>query len=148
MKGLNRAFVTQGLKVMAARSNLGLAALADAARLTRAPTCRDLGFALGPRINAGGRVGKSDLGVRLLTTRDPAEADQIALELDRLNEERRAIEALVQEAAESLAAHQANRAVIVVAGHGWHPGVIGIVAGLYNFLQEFLHDERPPSKGT
>src|SRR4051812_47322666 len=129
LRGLNRAFVTQGLKVMAARRNVGLAALADAARLHRAPQCRDLGFALGPRINAGGRVGKSDLGVRLLTTEDPAEAEAIALELDRLNEERRAIEAAVCEAAESLCAAQGNRAVLLVAAPGWHPGVIGIVAG-------------------
>ncbi len=129
LKGLNRAFVAQGLKVMAQRRNIGLNALIAAARLTRAPTCTDLGFALGPRINAGGRVGKSDLGVRLLTTRDPAEADRIAVELDCLNEERRAIEGVVQEAAEVIAASKSNRAVIVVAGHGWHPGVIGIVAG-------------------
>ncbi len=129
LKGLNRAFVAQGLKVMAARRNIGLNALISAARLTRAPTATDLGFALGPRINAGGRVGKSDLGVRLLTTRDPAEAQAIAVELDRLNEERRAIEGIVQEAAEGLASAKGNRAVIVVAGRGWHPGVIGIVAG-------------------
>lgn len=129
LKGLNRAFVAQGLKVMAARRNIGLNALAAAARLNRAPTCSDLGFALGPRINAGGRVGKSDLGVRLLTTTDPEEARMIALELDRLNEERRAIEAQVQEAAEGAMASQHNRAVALVSGEGWHPGVIGIVAG-------------------
>ncbi len=129
LKGLNRAFVAQGLKVMAQRRNIGLNALISASRLTRAPTATDLGFALGPRINAGGRVGKSDLGVRLLTTRDPQEAADIAAELDRLNEERRAIEALVQEGAEALALSKSNHAVIVVAGHGWHPGVIGIVAG-------------------
>ncbi len=129
LKGLNRAFVAQGLKVMAQRRNIGLAALIEAARLTRAPTASDLGFALGPRINAGGRVGRSDLGVRLLTTRDPEEARRIAAELDRLNEERRAIEALVQEAAEAQCAARANRAVAVVAGSGWHAGVIGIVAG-------------------
>ena len=136
LRGLNRAFVTQGLKVMAGRRNIGLAALADAARLHRAPECRDLGFALGPRINAGGRVGKSDLGVRLLTTEDPAEAEAIAAELDRLNEERRAIEAAVCEAAEALCAAQGNRAVALVAAPGWHPGVIGIVAGR---LKEKLH---------
>jgi single-stranded-DNA-specific exonuclease len=136
LKGLNRAFVTQGLKVMAGRGNVGLAALADAARLNRAPECRDLGFALGPRINAGGRVGKSDLGVRLLTTEDPAEAEAIAAELDRLNEERRAIELAVCEAAEALTGAQGNRAVAVVAAPGWHPGVIGIVAGR---LKEKLH---------
>ena len=129
LRGLNRAFVAQGLKVMAQRRNLGLNALISAARLTRAPTCSDLGFAIGPRINAGGRVGKSDLGVRLLTTRDPAEADRIATELDRLNEERRAIEGMVQEEAEESARAQGDRSVLVVAGRGWHPGVIGIVAG-------------------
>ncbi|HEX8641020.1 MAG TPA: single-stranded-DNA-specific exonuclease RecJ [Allosphingosinicella sp.] len=136
LRGLNRAFVTQGLKVMAQRRNAGLAALADAARLSRAPTCADLGWALGPRINAGGRVGKSDLGVRLLTSDDPADAEAIATELDRLNEERRAIEAAVCEAAEALCARQDNRAVALVAGAGWHPGVIGIVAGR---LREKLH---------
>ena len=129
LRGLNRAFVAQGLKVMAARRNIGLNALLEASRLTRAPTATDLGFALGPRINAGGRVGKSDLGVRLLTTSDPDEARLIAAELDRLNEERRAIEGDVQQAAEAMATSQANRAVIIVAGKGWHPGVIGIVAG-------------------
>ena len=125
LRGLNRAFVAQGLKVMARRGNVGLAALAEAARLTRAPTCSDLGFALGPRINAGGRVGKSDLGVRLLTTDDLDEARAIAAELDRLNEERRAIETAVRQAADTMAA---DGAVAVFAGHGWHPGVIGIVA--------------------
>jgi single-stranded-DNA-specific exonuclease len=129
LKGLNRAFVAQGLKVMAGRRNIGLAALIDAARLDRAPTCSDLGFALGPRINAGGRVGKSDLGVRLLTTNDPEEARDIAAELNRLNEERRAIETLVQEGAELASATQGNRAVAIVSGEGWHAGVIGIVAG-------------------
>jgi single-stranded-DNA-specific exonuclease len=129
LKGLNRAFVAQGLKVMAGRRNVGLNALAAAARLNRAPVCSDLGFALGPRINAGGRVGKSDLGVRLLTTENADEAREIALELDRLNEERRAIEAAVQEQAEAQLASQHNRAVVLVSGEGWHPGVIGIVAG-------------------
>ncbi|PSJ38611.1 single-stranded-DNA-specific exonuclease RecJ [Sphingomonas deserti] len=129
LRGLNRAFVTQGLKVMAQRRNVGLTALIEASRLTKAPTCTDLGFALGPRINAGGRVGKSDLGVRLLTTQDPEEARGIAAELDRLNEERRAIELMVCEAAEQICQTKANRAVAVVAGEGWHPGVIGIVAG-------------------
>jgi len=129
LKGLNRAFVAQGLKVMAKRRNIGLAALIDASRLTRAPLCHDLGFALGPRINAGGRVGKADLGVRLLTTQDPAEAAMIAAELDQLNEERRAIEAAVQAEAEILLGAQDNRAVALIAGQGWHPGVIGIVAG-------------------
>ena len=129
LKNLNRAFVTQGLKVMAARQNIGLAALAEAARLVKSPSCRDLGFALGPRINAGGRVGKSDLGVRLLTCTDPEEARTLAAELDRLNEERRTIEMLVCEQAEALAAEQADAPVIIVMSTGWHQGVIGIVAG-------------------
>jgi len=129
LHGLNRALVSQGLKVMAKRENIGMSALIDASRLNRAPTCSDLGFALGPRINAGGRVGESTLGVRLLTTHDPEEARAIAAQLSVLNEERRAIEQAVQEAAETQLASQHNRAVIVVAGEGWHPGVIGIVAG-------------------
>jgi single-stranded-DNA-specific exonuclease len=129
LKTLNRAFVTQGLRIMAARQNIGLAALAEAARLVKPPSCRDLGFALGPRINAGGRVGKSDLGVRLLTSTAPEEARAIAAELDRLNEERRAIEMLVCEQAEAQAGSQADAPVITVMSGGWHQGVIGIVAG-------------------
>ena len=129
LHGLNRALVAQGLKVMARRDNIGMAALIDASRLNRAPTCSDLGFALGPRINAGGRVGESTLGVRLLTTTDPEEARAIAAQLSALNEERRAIEAAVQEAAEMQLDRQHNRSVLVLSGRGWHPGVIGIVAG-------------------
>ena len=128
LKTLNRAFVTQGLKVMAERRNIGLVALAEVARLVKPPTARDLGFALGPRINAGGRVGKSDLGVRLLTSNDPEEALTIAAELDRLNQERRAIEMLVTEQATEAAEAQFDAPLILVSGHGWHPGVIGIVA--------------------
>jgi single-stranded-DNA-specific exonuclease len=128
LRTLNRAFVTQGLRVMADRRNIGLVALADAARLVKPPTARDLGFALGPRINAGGRVGKSDLGVRLLTSTDPEEARTIAVELDRLNEERRAIEMLVAEQAGAAAETQSGAPLILVSGRGWHPGVIGIVA--------------------
>jgi single-stranded-DNA-specific exonuclease len=129
LKSLNRAFVTQGLKIMAAGQNVGLAALAEAARLVKAPSYRDLGFALGPRINAGGRVGKSDLGVRLLTCTDPEEARGLAAELDRLNEERRAIEMLVCDEAKAQAREQAGSPVITVMSAGWHQGVIGIVAG-------------------
>jgi len=129
LKSLNRAFVTQGLRVMATRQNIGLSALAEAARLVKPPSCRDLGFALGPRINAGGRVGKSDLGVRLLTSTDAEEARTIAAELDRLNEERRAIELLVCEQAEAQAREQVVSPVITVMSGGWHQGVIGIVAG-------------------
>ncbi|OYQ24273.1 single-stranded-DNA-specific exonuclease RecJ [Sandarakinorhabdus cyanobacteriorum] len=126
LRGLNRAFVTQGLKVMARRENIGMAALADAARLNRAPVARDLGFALGPRVNAGGRVGQADLGVRLLTTHDAAEAAEIAARLGQLNQERRAIEQAVTDAA--LATATPAPGCTLVAGQGWHPGVIGIVA--------------------
>ena len=129
LHSLNRAFVTQGLKVMAARQNIGMNALAEAARLVKPPSCRDLGFALGPRINAGGRVGKSDLGVRLLTCTDAEEARAIAAELDRLNEERRAIEMQVCEQAMEQADKLNGAPVLTVMGRGWHPGVIGIVAG-------------------
>lgn len=129
LHGLNRAFVAQGLKVMARRDNIGIAALIDSSRLSRAPVCSDLGFALGPRINAGGRVGEATLGVRLLTTDDADEARRIAAQLSTLNEERRAIERAVQEEAEAQLAGQDNRSVAVVSGSGWHPGVIGIVAG-------------------
>ena len=129
LHGLNRAFVAQGLKVLARRDRIGMAALMDASRLSRAPQASDLGFALGPRINAGGRIGESTLGVRLLTTTDPEEARSIALQLSQLNEGRRAIEAEVQEAAEAQLVGQHNMAVQVLSGHGWHPGVIGIVAG-------------------
>ena len=154
LHGLNRAMVAQGLKVMARRDNIGMAALIDAARLTRAPSCSDLGFALGPRINAGGRVGEATLGVRLLTTRDPDEARGIAAQLSRLNDERRGIEAAVQEAAEAQLAGQHNRAVVVVSGRGWHPGVIGIVAGRIKektgkpALVIALDDEGPLGKGS
>src|SRR4029077_20466032 len=110
-------------KVMATRQNVGLAALAEAARLVKPPSCRDLGFALGPRINAGGRVGKSDLGVRLLTSSDPEEARSLAAELDRLNEERRAIEMLVCEQAEEQAGKLNGSPVITVMSGGWHQGV-------------------------
>lgn len=129
IRGLNRAFVAQGLKIMAQRRNTGMSALIDAAGLNHAPSCSDCGFALGPRINAGGRVGESTLGVRLLTTEDPQEAQAIATQLSRLNEERRAIEQAVQEAAEQQLSTQHNRAVHLVHASGWHPGVIGIVAG-------------------
>lgn len=129
LHGLNRAFVAQGLKVMAHRRNAGLSALIDASRLKRSPQCSDLGFALGPRINAGGRVGESTLGVRLLTGNEGDEVHDIAARLDALNEERRAIEAEVQAAAEEQIARQHNRSVLMMHGQGWHPGVIGIVAG-------------------
>ncbi|MFC3713524.1 single-stranded-DNA-specific exonuclease RecJ [Sphingoaurantiacus capsulatus] len=128
LTGLNRAFVAQGLKVMAARRNIGMAALFDVAKLERSPQAGDLGFMIGPRINAGGRVGRSDLGVRLLTSEDPEEARVIAAELDFLNGERRALETSITEAAVAASVGQGDSPVAVIAGQGWHPGVIGIVA--------------------
>ncbi|MBI1180541.1 MAG: single-stranded-DNA-specific exonuclease RecJ [Alphaproteobacteria bacterium] len=130
LNGLNRALVAQGLKVMARRGNPGLAALADVAGMTEPPGTYHAGFQLGPRVNAGGRVGRSDLGTRLLSTDDPVEARVIAEELDRLNEERKAIEQMVQEAAVAgLESAGRDEMILVASGEGWHPGVIGIVAG-------------------
>ena len=130
LSGLNRALVAQGLKILAARGNLGLRTLLDVAQVTEAPGVYACGFVLGPRINAGGRVGRADLGVRLLTTQDPAEALQLARELDMYNGERKTIEAAVLEEAMRLAEVQdPTQPVLVIAGQGWHPGVIGIVAG-------------------
>ncbi len=127
--GVNRAFVRQGLKVMATRGRAGLVALADVARLDTAPAAYHLGFVLGPRINAGGRVGRADLGARLLSTNDPAEAASIAEKLDQLNSERREIEASVRDAAMAQAEDRGFDAPLVwAAGEGWHPGVVGIVA--------------------
>ena len=129
LTGLNRAFVAQGLKVMAQRRSIGLSILSDMARMDEAPNVYHLGFLLGPRINAGGRVGKSSLGVELLTTSDEATANDIARQLDLHNQERQAIEAGVLEQAMAMAEQQRNMPVILVAGEGWHQGVIGIVAG-------------------
>ncbi len=129
LTGVNRAFVRQGLKVMAARARPGLMALADAARLTAAPASFHLGYVLGPRVNAGGRIGKADLGARLLSTTSAEEAEGIAFELERLNEERRRIEAEVLERAiEQVEARGAEGPLVWAAAEGWHPGVVGIVA--------------------
>ena len=129
LTGLNRPLVLIGLKVMAGRTNPGLAALADVARMDSAPGVYHAGFVLGPRVNAGGRVGRADLGARLLATDDAAEAAALAGELDVLNRERRTIEAMVEEEAMSLAEQGDDGGpLIFVVGRGWHPGVIGIVA--------------------
>lgn len=133
LTGVNRAFVAQGLKVMAQRHNVGITALCDVGRVSEAPGTYHAGFILGPRVNAGGRVGESYLGAQLLTTGDPMAARQIAEKLDRYNEERRAIEAEVLLAAteqvESATGVGGQPDVVVVAaGEGWHAGVIGIVA--------------------
>src|SRR3569833_2167743 len=130
--GLNRAFVAKGLIAMRRRDHVGHTALMDIARLTGPPEAWHLGFMLGPRINAGGRIGRADLGVRLLLEGDVSEAARIAAELDRLNVERRLIEqaAEAQAEAEALASLglEDKGAVIVTATEGWHPGVVGLVA--------------------
>jgi single-stranded-DNA-specific exonuclease len=139
LTGVNRALVAQGLKIMAGRGNTGIRTLLDLTEISEKPGTYHAGFVLGPRINAGGRVGKSDLGVRLLATDDPAEALSLAKELDVHNAERKAIEAGVLEQAMA----QAEKAVVegtgpllIVSASGWHPGVIGIVAGR---LKERFH---------
>jgi single-stranded-DNA-specific exonuclease len=131
LTGLNRALAAQGLKVMGRRGNLGLKTLCDVARVTERVEAYHAGFLLGPRVNAGGRVGRSDLGARLLSTDEPSVAGDLARQLDAYNEERRALETQVQEAAIRQADAQAadNPHLLFLAGAGWHPGVIGIVAG-------------------
>ena len=137
LTGVNRAFVRQGLRVMARRDRPGLRALADLARMDAAPTTYSLGFLLGPRVNAGGRIGQADLGARLLATDDPAEATALAARLDLLNTERRDIEGRVRE--EALAQAEArglDGSLVWAAADGWHPGVVGIVAAR---LKEATH---------
>ncbi|MFC2968383.1 single-stranded-DNA-specific exonuclease RecJ [Acidimangrovimonas pyrenivorans] len=127
--GVNRALVRQGLKVMARRERPGLVALADVARMNEAPAPYHLGFLLGPRVNAGGRIGQADLGARLLSTTDPQEARALADRLDELNTERREIEMRVRDAALAQAEERGLDGPLVwAAGEGWHPGVVGIVA--------------------
>jgi single-stranded-DNA-specific exonuclease len=130
--GLNRAFVAKGLIAMRRRDHVGHTALMDVSRLNGPPDAWHLGFMLGPRINAGGRIGRADLGVRLLLEGDVSEAARIAAELDRLNNERRVIEqaAEAQAEAEALASLglEDKGSVIVTASEGWHPGVVGLVA--------------------
>ena len=127
--GVNRAFVRQGLRVMARRDRPGLAALADVARMDTAPASYHLGFLLGPRINAGGRIGQADLGARLLACANPHQAAALAERLDLLNTERRDVEASVRAAAMDQAESRGFDAPLAwAAGAGWHPGVVGIVA--------------------
>jgi len=132
LKGLNRAFVSKGLISLRRRENVGLTALMDAARLDGPPEPYHLGFLLGPRINAGGRIGRADLGANLLLEEDASEAGRMAAELDRLNHERRAMEQhmLAEAEAEALAALglEEKGAVVVTASEGWHPGIVGLVA--------------------
>jgi single-stranded-DNA-specific exonuclease len=132
LKGLNRAFVGKGLIALRARENLGLRALMDVSRVNGPPTPFHLGFLLGPRINAGGRIGDATLGTKLLVTEDPAEANALAARLNQLNEERRGIEKQTLEAAEAEALAsmglEEKGAIVLASGEGWHPGVVGLVA--------------------
>lgn len=130
LTGLNRAFVARGLEIIGRRTRPGLAALADAARLNGPPEAWHLGFALGPRINAGGRIGDAALGAKLMLEADPSEAARVAAELDRLNTDRRVIEAAtVEEALADVGArYGAAPTLVVAAKEGWHPGVVGLVA--------------------
>ncbi len=133
LTGLNRAFVARGLAVMRRRENAGLRALMDVARLDGPPTPYHLGFLLGPRINAGGRIGDAALGLRLLMTEDTLEAGRLAADLDRLNRERQVVEmgTVAEAEAEALAALgplEEGASVVVTAGEGWHAGVVGLVA--------------------
>jgi len=128
LTGVNRALVVQGLKVMIRRKNAGLSALADVARMDEAPSTYHLGFLMGPRVNAGGRVGESYLGAQLLSTDSAKEAFNIAQKLDAYNTERREIEDQVLQEALEMTEQQKAGSVVFIAGQGWHPGVIGIVA--------------------
>ena len=129
LTGLNRAFVAQGLKVARARGNIGYKTLCDVAGIQEAINCYHLGFILGPRINAGGRVGKSSLGANLLSTTSTSDAMRMAEELDIYNQERKSIELTILDEAMEKAREQENDAMLFIEGEGWHPGVIGIVAG-------------------
>jgi single-stranded-DNA-specific exonuclease len=126
--GLNRAFVKQGLKVLKKRSNLGLKTLYDLCKIESSPTVFDLGFKLGPRINAGGRVGKASHGAELLTSNDPQKAYKIAVDLDKSNKERQSIELLLSEKIYSQVKNFHNYPVLVLSGNNWHEGIIGIIA--------------------
>ena len=127
--GVNRAFVRQGLTVMGRRGRIGITALSDVAGMNEAPNSYHLGFLLGPRVNAGGRIGKADLGARLLATVDRNEASALADMLDQLNTERREVESAVRDLAiEQAEARGYDAPLVWAAGKNWHPGVVGIVA--------------------
>jgi len=126
--GLNRAIVKQGLKIIKNRSNLGLKTLFDLCKIESYPTTFDLGYRLGPRINAGGRVGKSSHGTELLISNNPQKAYQIATDLEKFNKERQSIESLLTEKIISEVKRYDNHPVLIMAGNHWHEGIIGIVA--------------------
>jgi single-stranded-DNA-specific exonuclease len=131
LTGVNRAFVCQGLKVMGRRARPGIAALLDVTQARDRLNAATCGFALGPRINAGGRISEADLGLRLLLTEDRVEALALAEKLEAVNRQRQDVEASIMDAALYAAELQvgAGRAAVLVSGEGWHPGVVGIVAG-------------------
>lgn len=135
LKGLNRAFVKQGLKIMSRRGNIGLKALADRAGIDQAPTGYHLGYVLGPRINAGGRVGESYIGSKLLSCEDEIEAAELAEKLEQFNMQRREIESSIIDYALTMALEQKDDHCIMVSGN-WHPGVIGVVAGKLKEMYE------------
>jgi single-stranded-DNA-specific exonuclease len=153
LKGVNRALVAKGLQVLRLRHNAGLRALADSARIESAPTCYTLGFILGPRINAGGRVGASGLGAKLLACDDESEARAIAGKLEVLNAERKAIEErmLAEAFVTAERALDAGRPFIWLGADGWHKGLLGLVAGRiaerFN-LPAFVTAWEPDSQGT
>ncbi len=132
LTGLNRAYVRKGLAVMKSRENVGLRALFDAAGLNQAPTTYHLGYIVGPRINAGGRIGDAALGARLLTTEDETDAQKIAALLDKLNKERKAIETQMLEEAFAHADRRLSETpdlpIVLVGSETWHKGVVGLVA--------------------
>ncbi|MDR3438829.1 single-stranded-DNA-specific exonuclease RecJ [Telmatospirillum sp.] len=151
--GVNRALAAQGLKVMARRTNPGIAALADVAGVKERLDAYHVGYILGPRVNAGGRVGQADLGVRLLSTADAGEAAHLAQLLDGYNKDRQEIEAAVLLAAiEQVESREADGPLIVAAGEDWHPGVIGIIAGRlkerYNRPACVIAIDGPEGKGS
>ena len=126
--GLNRAIVKQGLKIIKKRSNLGLKTLYDLCKIESSPTTYDLGYRLGPRINAGGRVGKSSHGAELLISQDVKKAYEIAIDLEKSNKERQSIEMIMSEQINSEVKKFHNHPVLVISGNHWHEGIIGIVA--------------------
>lgn len=153
LMGINRAFVTQGLKIMANRQNLGLKTLIDAAKITEKPDAYHLGFVLGPRINACGRVGKAYVSSRLLCSKNQLEAEHLAEEMNVYNQERKDIECFVlQQSIEQLEGTPQEWPMAFVASKGWHQGVIGIVAGKlkerYNLPAFVMSIEEDEVKGS
>jgi len=157
--GLNRAYVTRGLEVMRNGQNLGLRALFDAAGLSQSPNTYHLGFVLGPRINAGGRIGDSALGAKLLSTDDPAEAQKIGALLDKLNRERKALETKMLEDAMAMADAKLSETpdlpVLILGSHEWHKGVVGLVASrlterfrMPTCILAWEDESRPTAQGT